>query len=356
MPRPFKPWYHAKKKAWVIEPEGKLHILIEGPNDTTTEALAREQLTLYQARQIELRRANPSLDSGDDHTVASVIEAFLLHDEKHSNPRTYYERKRYLQLFSEEHGRRRIKDCKPFHLTTWLDANPRWANPATHSYVVRCIKRPFNWAVKLEMISRNPFKNVEHVQGQRRRPITQEEFDLLIEAASKKKRFVRFVEALRFMRLTGCRPCEVRALRWEHLDLDRAVIVLAQHKTATMRKDKAPRVIHLVEEAVQLLVQIKAREDHSQFVFVGKARRPWSRNGIQQNVRRLRKEFGLADDVVIYGIRHEFGTRGVLNGVDIKTLAELMGHTTTRMTEHYVHLAGRDQHLADAMRRVTGQS
>ncbi len=99
MSRPFKPWYHPKKKAWVIEPQGKLHVLVQGPNDSATEKLAREQLTLFQAQQIELRRASPPLDSGDNHTLASIIEAFMLHDEKHSKPRTYYERSRYLQLF-----------------------------------------------------------------------------------------------------------------------------------------------------------------------------------------------------------------------------------------------------------------
>jgi integrase len=356
MARPFKPWYHAKKKAWVIEPQGKLHVLVEGPNDSATEGLAREQLTLYLAKQIELRRANPPLDSGDDHTVASIIEASLLHDEKHSKPRTYYERARYLQLFSEAHGRKLVKDVKPFHLTTWLDAHPEWSNAATHSYVVRCVKRPFNWAVKLEMINRNPFKSVEHVQGKRRRPITQDEYARLIAAACKKKRLARFVEALRFMRLTGCRPGELRSLCWEHIDLERAVIVLRDHKTVATRKDKAPRVIPLVEDAVRLLVQIRARKDHVRFVFVARGGKPWSRGGLQQNVRRLREEVGLPDDVVVYGIRHDFGTRGVLRGVDIKTLAELMGHTSTRIREHYVHLAGQDRHLADAMRRVAGRS
>ena len=42
-------------------------------------------------------------------------------------------------------------------------------------------------------------------------------------------------------------------------------------------------------------------------------------------------------------------------GVDIKTLAELMGHTTSRMTEHYVHLAGCQKHLAAAMLQAVGR-
>jgi site-specific recombinase XerD len=58
---------------------------------------------------------------------------------------------------------------------------------------------------------------------------------------------------------------------------------------------------------------------------------------------------------VLYGLRHAFGTRSILNGVDLKTLSELMGHTTTRTTEHYLHLAGQRSHLADAMLRANAR-
>ncbi len=55
-------------------------------------------------------------------------------------------------------------------------------------------------------------------------------------------------------------------------------------------------------------------------------------------------------------LRHAFGTRSIINGNDITTTAELMGHTTSRTAaEHYVHLAGHHQHLADAIRRVNGR-
>jgi site-specific recombinase XerD len=72
-------------------------------------------------------------------------------------------------------------------------------------------------------------------------------------------------------------------------------------------------------------------------------------------MRRLRERAGLPKNAKMYGIRHQFGTQSVVNGVDIKTLSELMGHTTTRMTEHYVHLAGRSEHLAAAMQQAVSQ-
>jgi site-specific recombinase XerD len=67
---------------------------------------------------------------------------------------------------------------------------------------------------------------------------------------------------------------------------------------------------------------------------------------------RARRLAGISDDVKLYGVRHSFGTRGILQGCDIKTLSTLMGHTTTRMTEHYCHVAGQREHLAAAMRLI----
>jgi site-specific recombinase XerD len=70
-------------------------------------------------------------------------------------------------------------------------------------------------------------------------------------------------------------------------------------------------------------------------------------------MQRARKTAGIPDDAKLYGLRHAFGTRAIINGVDIKTLAELLGHSSTRMSEHYVHIAGKVPHLLDAMRKVS---
>jgi len=40
-----------------------------------------------------------------------------------------------------------------------------------------------------------------------------------------------------------------------------------------------------------------------------------------------------------YSLRHSFASRFVMAGVDIRTVAELMGHQTIQMTMRYAHLA-----------------
>ena len=49
-------------------------------------------------------------------------------------------------------------------------------------------------------------------------------------------------------------------------------------------------------------------------------------------------------------MRHTFASYAVMNGVPLKTLSELMGHSDIKMTIKYAHLAV--THLEDAMSLV----
>jgi integrase len=350
MPRPLKPWFHTRKNCWVIEPNGNLVKLADGPKNAETKKEAEKQFHLHMATLA----ANPPVD-GDDPTVASVIDAFLVHDEKHSKPRTFAERKRYLQLFAEAHGRKLVSQCKKYHLTSWLDAHPEWANPWTRSYVVRCVKRPFNWAVDEDLLGRNPFGKVKAGQGSPRRPMTTEEYERLLGAARGHK-MIHTVEALRFLYIIGCRPEIVRHLRWDHVRWDELMIVIDKPDDLTLLKiPKRVRFSMAHPEVQEMLRAIQQRQDHPKYVFVSRLRKPWSRNGIQQNVKRLRREVGLPEDVVVYGLRHSWATRGGKEGVSVKHIAVSMTHQLTATTEkHYMHLDDDDAILHQTMLAVNG--
>ena len=40
------------------------------------------------------------------------------------------------------------QDCRPFHLTAWLDAHPQWKSDWTMAQIINTVQRPFNWAVQ----------------------------------------------------------------------------------------------------------------------------------------------------------------------------------------------------------------
>jgi site-specific recombinase XerD len=362
MPRHAHPWYRRSDGWWYVKINGKLAKLARGRQNAPA-AIARWHELMAE------RSLNPPLDS-DDHTVASVIELFLTHVKRKYAERTYEERYQYLQRFAEAHGFRRVRDCRPIHLTMWLHENRQWASDWTLATVVKIVQRPFNWAARQRIIAANPFQGVTHRQGEPRRAMTGEEFQALLRATGtcrtagwprrrspkRPSRAARFRQVLIFLRYTGARPSEMAGLTWDDVDLDAGVIVLRHHKTSRTQRRARPRVIPIVPVVARLLARIRRQQSaEATRVFLNARGNPWDRSNLSLRMQRLRKRAVLSPDVKLYGVRHQFGTQAIVNGVDIKTLAELMGHTSTRMTEHYCHLAGQRAHLASAMQRAVGR-
>src|SRR5271155_2288316 len=50
-------------------------------------------------------------------------------------------------------------------------------------------------------------------------------------------------------------------------------------------------------------------------------------------------------------LRHTFASRLVMAGVDLRTVADLMGHANIQMTMRYAHLA--QAHKADALKKLS---
>ena len=314
-------------------------------------ATGRKNKKLAEKRFHELMlevQANPSPES-EIPTVVSIIESFLTHFKRHYETRSFEERKRILQRFAEAHGYRMVAECRPFHLTQWLNANPQWESDWTLNTVVSVVKRPFEWACNEGLIENNPFRYVTRSPGQPRRPITESEFQALLRGAPG-HRGLRFRQVLIFSWFTGSRPGELAVLKWTDLDLETGMIVLVRHKT--VKKVRRPRLISLVPAVVKLLIHLR-KHSESEFVFVNERGNPWNRCSLSSRIQRCRQRERIPDDAKLYGVRHHFGTKAIVRGVDIKTLAQLMGHASTGMTEHYVHLVGERGHLVRSMRRAT---
>lgn len=294
-------------------------------------------------------------DRSDSLTVSSVVLSYLWHERRRLSRSSLHARKGFLLALCRELGRKRVIDCRAIHLTNWIDSHREWQSEWTRHSVVKYVQTAFNWACeKAEIIDRNPFRKVSLPPGMSRRDVTPDEFQRMLRGtAGRRVRYrpspgARIREMLIFLRLTGCRPGEAASLKWQHVDFERQCVILPQHKTAKSQKQPLPRVIHLHPVAIRLLERIRKRCEGER-VFLTYRRTPWTRHTLAQRVKRARVKAGVPHDAKLYGVRHAFGTRAIINGCDIKTLATLMGHTTTKMTEKYIHLAGKIAHLASAL-------
>lgn len=339
--RPSKPWYRSGRDQWCCTIDGRVYVLAKG------KAAKAEAVREFHRLMAERGIAKPP-DSRP--TVLSVVEAYLDHAVGVLSSRSFSERRGILAQFIAAHGGRAVDDLKAIHLSAWIDGQVAWKSDWTRNHAAAVIKRPFAWATAMGIIPDSPLKTVTRAPGRPRRPIVAAEFSALMRGAPG-PRGRPFRQVLAFLRLTGMRPGEASALRWEHVDLAARAIRLQEHKTA--RKTGRDRVVPLTRPVVRLLARRKSERPDDAHVFVNAHGSPWTRCSLSLRLQRARKRTGLPADAKIYGLRHRFGTDAIVAGVDIKTLAVLMGHTSTKMTEHYLHLASHPGYLADAMERAT---
>ena len=135
------------------------------------------------------------------------------------------------------------------------------------------------------------------------------------------------VAAFRLLLLTGARLGEILNLRWEDVDLDRAILNLPDSKTGA-------KIVGLNEPAIAVLRAIP-RIAANPYVIVGQVTgrplvnptKPWHR------IRSLAS----LDDLRLHDLRHNYGSHAASAGASLPLIAKQMGHTQLTTTGRYAH-------------------
>lgn len=278
-------------------------------------------------------------------TVNCLLTDYICRTKDKQSLATFAERQRLLADFATTYGEANIDGLIADDLDRWIDAHPGWLSDWTQLRAVNTVKRVFNWAWKKGLITRNPFAEVTRPTGPRGVPMPEKDFRAIAAAAEPELR-----RLLWFLRWTGARPGELADMTWGCIDLAAGTITLIQHKTARSRKDRQPRVIYLPAKAIRLLAWI-CKGRRSNFVFVNRYWKKWRRGNLSLRIYRIRRRLGIPHTSKLYGVRHAWASQLAANGVELKMLATLLGHTSARMAEHYIHLFGKTQVLRQELEK-----
>jgi integrase len=297
--------------------------------------------------QSAFRLFSPDLPPPENRcpTVAYVIGRYLDHAASRLSPRWLIEVRRMLADFAADNGQRIVESCRGLILEAWIDGHSQWGD-TTKNGACRIVQRAFNWAELVGLIDRNPFKGISHQPGEPGEPMLDADVRKVLAASD-----ASFRQVVIFLLFTGARPGEMAAIRRSDVRAGLeaglpAAIVRTRHKTARHGK---PRIICLHPVPGKLVAYLLRRFPRHDHVFCNSRGKPWTRNAWSLRMKRLRDDGIIAAGVRLYGLRHAFGTRMARAGVHPKAISEQMGHTTTRMTERYLHLAGDVAHLQQSL-------
>jgi len=332
MARPNKIWFRKDIGWWMVTLGGVKTRLAEGKANKKAAQDKFHELALVQSRAPEAPSAR----------VADVIEAFLAWSKLHRSEETNRNYFWYGEKFAESAGYLLVPELKPIHVTRWVDEHG-WKE-TTERNARRSVYRAFSWAQEEGIIPANPLKGMKCPRARtRERALANNEYAILMR--NSRRDFKRLLFALKH---TGCRPKEARTLTWDQVQEDRWV--LANHKTA--HKVGKPRIIYLSRPMQRLMKTLRGRSK-SEYVFLNARGVPWTVNAIRCRINRLKDKTDLPKDVCSYLLRHAFGTNAILNGVDVITVAQLMGHESLDMIKKvYAHLADKHGHLQNALEQA----
>ena len=198
----------------------------------------------------------------------------------------------------------------------------------------------FNYAERCGFQVSNPVKHVEFFEEtDRERVISLEEEQAYIAAASQPLK-----DIARVMLDTGMRPEEAFRIERANIDLVQRTIMNPFGKTKAAR-----RKLTMTEEVLSIMKK-RAGTCGSVYIFPSSDNpdRPIGsvRKAHDGAVRRAK----LKPAFRLYDLRHTYATRAVMAGVDLPTLAALLGHSSTQRTMRYVHPA--EEHKREAAGKI----
>lgn len=202
-------------------------------------------------------------------------------------------------------------------------------SPASVNMELSVLSRIFALAVDLEQAATNPCRKVRklRVDNQRNRYLSDDEETALMAQLTGRRKHLRPVVALALG--TGMRRGELLSLSWHHVDFVRGVIHVVNTKSA---KD---RIIPMSGQVRALLLSQRALSRRAGPVFTTK-RTKRAIVDVKKAFAAACSEAGIAD-FHFHDLRHTFATRLGDQGNTARTIAALLGHSNTQMTDRYTH-------------------
>ncbi len=169
-----------------------------------------------------------------------------------------------------------------------------------------------------------------------------------------KKSGIRDRAILETLFSTGMRISELTSLNKEDLSPQ----VLEKHEFTVIGKGRKARTVYLSKQAIEWLKKYMAtRRDEFKPLFVrysGKSMDPDDLEGeslritprsIQRMVKKYARNAGITQNVTPHVLRHSFATDLLMEGADLRSVQELLGHSDLSTTQIYTHVT--NKHLKE---------
>ncbi len=253
-----------------------------------------------------------------------------------------------LERFAKQSGVSGVADVNKFVLRGYLahlhGEGLKKRSVARHMSALRSL---YKYLVKRKIVQSNPLDQLDSLKVEKSIPkgISYEEVVRFIEQPDVGTLFgVRDRTILELLYSSGLRVSELCGL--DRLDFD------GRGRLLRVRgKGKKERIVPVTQSAAEWIASYlehgdryrdgkrHVREEDNAAIFLNR----WGRRLTTRSVERLFKGYlkssGLAHSVTPHTLRHAVATHWLENGMDLKTIQELLGHSTLVTTTIYTQVS-----------------
>ncbi|MFW8051855.1 tyrosine recombinase XerC [Vagococcus fluvialis] len=201
----------------------------------------------------------------------------------------------------------------------------------------------YQFLMKNDLLSENPFSYIQMKRQQSKLPrfFYEKELNALFDSAEGNRPLdYRNQAILEVLYGTGIRVSECVNIKLQDIDFDASVVLIF----GKGGKERYVPFGSFAEDAIRTyltegrdVLMTKTTDTHS-YLFVNNRGAPITDAGIQYVLKKLIEKSSLTTDIHPHMFRHTFATHLLNNGADLRTVQELLGHSSLSSTQIYTHV------------------
>lgn len=162
-----------------------------------------------------------------------------------------------------------------------------------------------------------------------------------IESREKKICWLRDLSVVEMFFATGARVYEISNIRKECVDLDSGTIRF-------MGKGGKERYVQIGENSILKLLKKYYYENkeairRSGYFFVNQRGYRFTEQSIRLMLKKYTRLAGIDRNITPHMFRHSFATYLIEEGVDVSCVQQMLGHSSIKTTQIYIHVAAKRQ-------------
>ena len=229
-----------------------------------------------------------------------------------------------------EKNKKNYKNINKDDVTSYLKyLDEKKLSNQTVSRKISCLRNFYNYLEKEKMVNENIFKNIRNPKIRRKLPnyLSYEELRIIFDSIDDlEKRLI-----IEIFYATGCRVSELINIKIQDIDFTKNTIRI-------YGKGSKERIVYFGEYAREYLDKYLRKQEKSKYLFTTKKKEKYTVNEVERIIKDIVKNLSIKTHVTPHTLRHTFATHLLNNGADIKSVQELLGHSSLNTTGIYTHL------------------